>query len=150
MPSTKTLNHLCPTLPVAWRPLAIVLCGRREHVRQWARAVLQLRPASGRVPADHRARCRLGSARHRPYTTVHGQTVANAMRPIAIPAQVSAKDGVAQIPDTRLWYWDTGGQGVPIVLSASGDRQRADLELPAAGVRAGRIPCYRLFAAWLL
>jgi pimeloyl-ACP methyl ester carboxylesterase len=23
---------------------------------------------------------------------------------------------MAQIPDTRLWYWDTGGQGVPIVL----------------------------------
>jgi pimeloyl-ACP methyl ester carboxylesterase len=38
------------------------------------------------------------------------------MRPIPIPAQVQAKDGVAQIPDTRLWYWDTGGQGVPIVL----------------------------------
>jgi pimeloyl-ACP methyl ester carboxylesterase len=38
------------------------------------------------------------------------------MRPIPIPAQVPAKDGMAQIPDTRLWYWDTGGQGVPIVL----------------------------------
>ncbi|HEV8724012.1 MAG TPA: hypothetical protein VGW77_25635 [Candidatus Binatia bacterium] len=38
------------------------------------------------------------------------------MRPIPIPAQVPAKEGVAQIPDTRLWYWDTGGQGVPIVL----------------------------------
>jgi pimeloyl-ACP methyl ester carboxylesterase len=48
--------------------------------------------------------------------TAHGQTVANPMRPIPIPAQVSAKDGVAQIPDSRLWYWDTGGQGVPIVL----------------------------------
>src|SRR5262249_53228484 len=24
--------------------------------------------------------------------------------------------GVAQIPETRLWYWDTGGEGVPIVL----------------------------------
>ena len=38
------------------------------------------------------------------------------MRPIPIPAQVPAKDGMAQIPDTRLWYWDTGGQSVPIVL----------------------------------
>ena len=51
-----------------------------------------------------------------PIETAHGQTVANPMRPIPIPAQVPAKDGVAQIPDTRLWYWDTGGQGVPIVL----------------------------------
>ena len=48
--------------------------------------------------------------------TAHGQTVANPMRPIPIPAQVPAKDAMAQIPDTRLWYWDTGGQGVPIVL----------------------------------
>src|SRR4249920_228663 len=51
-----------------------------------------------------------------PIETAHGQTVANPMRPIPIPAQVPAKDGMAQIPDTRLWYWDTGGQGVPIVL----------------------------------
>ena len=33
-----------------------------------------------------------------------------------IPAQVPAKDGLAAIPDTRLWYWDTGGNGTPIVL----------------------------------
>jgi len=51
-----------------------------------------------------------------PIETAHGQTVANPMRPIPIPVQVPAKDGMAQIPDTRLWYWDTGGQGVPIVL----------------------------------
>src|SRR5437879_10538823 len=51
-----------------------------------------------------------------PIETAHGQTVANPMRPIPIPAQVPAKDGMAQIPDTRLWYWDTGGLGVPIVL----------------------------------
>jgi pimeloyl-ACP methyl ester carboxylesterase len=51
-----------------------------------------------------------------PVETARGQTVANPMKPIPIPTQVPAKDGVAQIPDTRLWYWDTGGQGVPIVL----------------------------------
>src|SRR5712671_4612375 len=33
-----------------------------------------------------------------------------------IPAQVPAKEGFADIPDTRLWYWDTGGTGTPIVL----------------------------------
>ena len=38
------------------------------------------------------------------------------MKPIPIPEQVPVKDGQAQIPDTRLWYWDTGGTGVPIVL----------------------------------
>jgi pimeloyl-ACP methyl ester carboxylesterase len=45
-----------------------------------------------------------------------GQNVADPMKPVPIPAQVPAKEGMAQIPDTRLWYWDTGGQGVPIVL----------------------------------
>jgi len=45
-----------------------------------------------------------------------GQTVADPMRPIPIPAQVPAKDAVATIPDTKLWYWDTGGTGTPIVL----------------------------------
>ena len=38
------------------------------------------------------------------------------MKPIAIPVQTPAKEAVAEIPDTRLWYWDTGGTGVPIVL----------------------------------
>ena len=40
----------------------------------------------------------------------------NPMTPVPIPAQAPAQQGVATIPDTRLWYWDTGGQGTPIVL----------------------------------
>jgi pimeloyl-ACP methyl ester carboxylesterase len=38
------------------------------------------------------------------------------MTPIPIPAQAPAQEGTAQLPDTKLWYWDTGGSGVPIVL----------------------------------
>src|SRR5438067_2346576 len=38
------------------------------------------------------------------------------MAPIPIPPQAPAKEGVAVVPDTRLWYWDTGGAGQPIVL----------------------------------
>ena len=38
------------------------------------------------------------------------------MTPIPIPAQAPAKEGWAQLADTRLWYWDTGGNGPPIVL----------------------------------
>src|SRR5438552_12450422 len=41
---------------------------------------------------------------------------ANPMMPIPIPAQGAVKEAVAQLGDTRLWYWDTGGAGVPIVL----------------------------------
>ena len=48
--------------------------------------------------------------------TTNSQSIGTNMKPIPIPAQVPVKDGQAQIPDTKLWYWDTGGSGVPIVL----------------------------------
>jgi len=38
------------------------------------------------------------------------------IEPVPIPAQVPAKEGLARLEDTSLWYWDTGGDGVPIVL----------------------------------
>ena len=34
---------------------------------------------------------------------------------IPIPAQAPAKEAVAEIPGTKLWYWDTGGNG-PVVI----------------------------------
>jgi pimeloyl-ACP methyl ester carboxylesterase len=37
--------------------------------------------------------------------------------PIPLPAQAPAKEGMAELQDTKLWYWDTGGDGTPIVLS---------------------------------
>src|SRR3954465_5340275 len=39
-----------------------------------------------------------------------------AMTPVPVPAQVPAKEAWAQLADTRLFYWDTGGDGQPIVL----------------------------------
>jgi pimeloyl-ACP methyl ester carboxylesterase len=38
------------------------------------------------------------------------------MIPVPIPEQVPAKEGMAELPSTRLGYWDTGGAGEPIVL----------------------------------
>lgn len=38
------------------------------------------------------------------------------MIPVPIPEQVPATEGFAELPDTRLGYWDTGGGGEPIVL----------------------------------
>ena len=38
------------------------------------------------------------------------------MIPVPIPEQVSAKEGMAELPGTRLGYWDTGGAGEAIVL----------------------------------
>jgi pimeloyl-ACP methyl ester carboxylesterase len=38
------------------------------------------------------------------------------MIPVPIPEQVPAKEGMAELPGTRLGYWDTGGSGEPVVL----------------------------------
>jgi len=45
--------------------------------------------------------------------TVRGQSV---MTPIPVPAPAPAKEGYAQLKDTKLFYWDTGGEGQPIIL----------------------------------
>ena len=42
--------------------------------------------------------------------------VDDPMIPVPIPEQVSAKEGIAELPGTRLGYWDTGSAGEPIVL----------------------------------
>jgi pimeloyl-ACP methyl ester carboxylesterase len=38
------------------------------------------------------------------------------MVPVPIPAQTAAKEGMAELPGTRLGYWDTGGNGEPVVF----------------------------------
>jgi pimeloyl-ACP methyl ester carboxylesterase len=38
------------------------------------------------------------------------------MVPMPIPDQVAAKEGMAELPGTRLGYWDTGGDGETVVL----------------------------------
>ncbi len=40
----------------------------------------------------------------------------DAPLPLALPEPIQTKGGLAVLPDTRLWYWDTGGDGPPIVL----------------------------------
>jgi len=42
----------------------------------------------------------------------NAQSTANA----AVPTQAPAREGLAAIADTHLWYWDTGGEGPPVVL----------------------------------
>jgi len=49
-------------------------------------------------------------------TTPLSAAVSELLAPIAIPAQVPAKDGIAAVNGTRLSYWDTGGSGEAIVL----------------------------------
>src|ERR1044071_1560259 len=40
----------------------------------------------------------------------------NPMIPVPVLRQVPAKEGMAELPGTRLGYWDTGGDGTPVVL----------------------------------
>ena len=42
--------------------------------------------------------------------------VEDPMVPVPIPVQVLAKEGMAELPNTRLGYWDTGGSGEPVVF----------------------------------
>ena len=41
---------------------------------------------------------------------------ADPLAPIPLPAQVPMKEAMAELPGTRLWYWDTGGDGPAVVL----------------------------------
>jgi pimeloyl-ACP methyl ester carboxylesterase len=65
----------------------------------------------GRVPRMIAGALLLAAA-----ASAKAETVMNPVVPIPPPAQVPAKEGLASIADTRLWYWDTGGEGAPIVL----------------------------------
>ncbi|TDD93018.1 alpha/beta fold hydrolase [Actinomadura rubrisoli] len=38
------------------------------------------------------------------------------LTPIPIPEQVRATQGYVPVPGARLWYWDTGGRGTPIIF----------------------------------
>src|SRR5260370_24447719 len=44
------------------------------------------------------------------------QAQADPLAPLPMPPQAAAKEGIAQLADTQLWFWDTGGTGEPIVL----------------------------------
>jgi pimeloyl-ACP methyl ester carboxylesterase len=35
---------------------------------------------------------------------------------VPLPRQVPAREGMADLGDVRLWHWDTGGEGEPVVL----------------------------------
>ena len=36
--------------------------------------------------------------------------------PVRMPAQASSKEAMAQLPDTRLYYSDSGGKGTPVIF----------------------------------
>jgi pimeloyl-ACP methyl ester carboxylesterase len=72
-----------------------------------------------------------------------GLAIPDPMVPVPIPPQAPAKEGLAVLPATRLWYWDTGGTGQPVVFlhPATGSSQIWGYQQPVF-VRAG----YRVIA----
>jgi pimeloyl-ACP methyl ester carboxylesterase len=48
--------------------------------------------------------------------SISSTQVDDPMVPVRIPEQVPAKNGIAELPGTRLGYWDTGGGGQPVVF----------------------------------
>jgi pimeloyl-ACP methyl ester carboxylesterase len=69
---------------------------------------------------------------------------ADPMAQIAIPTQVSVKEAMAELAETRLWYWDTGGDGTPIVLMhpASGSALIWGYQQPAFAKAGHRVIAY--------
>lgn len=45
--------------------------------------------------------------------------------PVPIPAQVPAQEGIVDVGGARLWYWDTGGTGHPVILLHAGTQSGA-------------------------
>lgn len=45
--------------------------------------------------------------------------------PVALPRQATATEAVADLPGARLWYWDTGGEGPPVVFLHAGTQSGA-------------------------
>jgi pimeloyl-ACP methyl ester carboxylesterase len=64
--------------------------------------------------------------------------------PVPLPPQVPVREGLAALPDTRLWFWDTGGSGEPIVLlhPASGSALIWGYQQPVFAAAGYRVIAY--------
>src|SRR5262245_858639 len=45
--------------------------------------------------------------------------------PVAIPPQAPAQEAYVDVAGSRLWYWDTGGSGQPVILLHAGTHSAA-------------------------
>ena len=63
---------------------------------------------------------------------------------VPIPEQAAAFEGYADIPDVKLWYWDTGGPGKAVVLlhPGSGSGESYPYQQPAFAKAGYRVISY--------
>lgn len=52
-------------------------------------------------------------------------TAAPIWVPVPIPPQAPAQEGMVDVSGARLWYWDTGGTGRPVILLHAGTQSGA-------------------------
>jgi pimeloyl-ACP methyl ester carboxylesterase len=74
----------------------------------------------------------------------NAQTPADPLAPVPVPPQAPVTEGMAQLPDTTLWFWDTGGSGEAIVLlhPASGSGLIWGYQQPAFAKAGYRVISY--------
>ena len=53
----------------------------------------------------------VGAAGHMRIAAAQAPVDPPALMPVPMPPQVPVKEGIAQLGDARLWFWDTGGSG---------------------------------------
>jgi pimeloyl-ACP methyl ester carboxylesterase len=72
------------------------------------------------------------------------QAAADPLAPVPVPPQAPATEGLAQLADAKLWFWDTGGSGEPIVLlhPASGSALIWGYQQPAFARAGYRVISY--------
>ncbi len=68
----------------------------------------------------------------------------NLFTPVPMPPQAPAKEGLANLPGTRLFYWDTGGVGPVVVLMhpVSGSALMWGYQQPALVAAGYRVIAY--------
>jgi pimeloyl-ACP methyl ester carboxylesterase len=72
------------------------------------------------------------------------QALTDPLAPVPIPQQAPVTEGIAQLAGARLWFWDTGGGGEPIVLlhPASGSGLIWSYQQPAFARAGYRVISY--------
>src|SRR5437773_3911403 len=61
-----------------------------------------------------------------------------------VPQTATAHEGYAELPGVRIWYKDTGGTGVPVILmhAATGSSQVWEHQIPAFTAAGYRVIAY--------
>jgi pimeloyl-ACP methyl ester carboxylesterase len=78
------------------------------------------------------------------------QAVADPLAPVPMPPPAPVTEGMAEIAGTRLWFWDTGGGGEPVVLlhPASGSGLIWGYQQPVFAKAGYRVIAYSRRGYW--